>query len=109
MDTPCNPQKDTERVGQMGFWDELKKANPHQGVARGNELASATITNITPIDHSLENSGETCSVCMAQFGSFGFRNVQPYTVTIDKATQLSFTNESIVTVCAKCISVFDIG
>jgi hypothetical protein len=93
----------------MGFWSELKKANPHQGVKRGNELASASIIDITPVSGTLDDSGEICSVCRAQFGSLGFKNVQPYTVTVDKLTSLSFADTSKVIVCAKCIEAFSIG
>jgi hypothetical protein len=93
----------------MGFWSELKKANPHEGVKRGEELAAAKVSDISPIERNLENSGEICSVCRAEFGSFGFKNVQPFTVTVEKPTPLSFSDTSKVIVCAKCISVFAIG
>lgn len=92
----------------MGFWSELKKANPHEGVKRGEELAAVKVSAISPIEHDLENSGEICSVCRAEFGSFGFTKVQPFTVTVDKSTSLSFADTSKVIVCAKCISVFAI-
>ena len=93
----------------MGFWSELIKTNPHQGVKRGKELASSNIIDIVVAPNTLEDSGELCSVCRAEFGSFGFKNVQPYTVTVDKPASLSLADTSNVIVCAKCIEVFCIG
>ena len=87
---------------------ELMKANPHQGVKRGNELAAAKIVGVAPMECSLENSGEICSVCRAEFGSFGFNNVQPYAVTVDKPTSANLANTRELTVCAKCIEVFGV-
>jgi hypothetical protein len=93
----------------MGFWSELKNANPHRTMARGNELAMSIITSMAPIHDKLDGSGEICSVCRAKFGSVGFKNVQPYTVTVNSSTPLTFANSSDLIVCAKCIEVFAIG
>jgi hypothetical protein len=93
----------------MGFWSDLKKANPHQSMARGNELAMANIASITPVRDSLDGSGEICSVCRVKFGSLGFKNVQPYTVSVDSSTPLTFANAGKLIACEKCIEVFEIG
>lgn len=114
----------------MGFWSELKKANPQQGIKRGNELGAANIVGIDPIygfvepaTHHEENSPYNdpltrrelrngflvCSVCRIAIGDVGNKNARPYTVTVDEATPLSFSDTNNVTVCSGCIEVFNVG
>jgi hypothetical protein len=111
----------------MGFWNELKNANPHQGVKRGNELGAASIIEIAPIDgfvkdakqyeansscpdpvtgREIRNGFLVCSVCRVAIGDVGNKNARPYTVTVDTATPLSFANTNRVTVCSGCIEMF---
>ena len=113
----------------MGFWGEFKKANPQQGIRRGNELGAANIVDIDPIygfvgdatqhkansSHSdsltgreMRNGFLVCSVCRIAIGDVGNKNAQPYTVTVDKATPLSFSETNYVVVCSGCIDVFGI-
>ncbi len=114
----------------MGFWSELKKANPQQGIKRGNELGAANVINIDPIygfvgdatqheanssyndaltSREMRNGFPVCSVCRVAIGDVGNKNARPYTVTVDRATPLSFADTNYVTVCSGCIEVFNIG
>jgi hypothetical protein len=114
----------------MGFWSELKKANPHQGIKRGNELGVANIVDIDPIygfvgaatqheenssyldpltGREMRNGFLVCSVCRVAIGDVGNKSARPYTVTVDKTTPLSFADTNYVTICSGCIEVFNIG
>jgi hypothetical protein len=115
----------------MGFWSELLKANPHQGVKRGDELGAASVVSIDPIYSPVEDNSTlheanssyrdpltsremrngylVCSVCRIAIGDVGNKNARPFTVTVDKTTPLTFADTNNVTVCSGCIEVFSVG
>ena len=97
----------------MGFWSELKKANPHKSMKRAKELEAANVVDIAPINDPTNSSGEmkngylVCAVCRVAIGDVS--KGRPYKVIVNKATPLSFADKNDVTVCSGCLETFNIG
>ena len=96
----------------MGFWSDLKKANPFESMKRGDELGTRNIVDIIPIYDPNNCGGEikngylVCDVCRVEIGNVS--KAQPFAVTVDKTNQLTFSNKNKLTVCSECLKVFNI-
>jgi DUF971 family protein len=97
----------------MGFWNDLKNAAPHKGVARGHELYAARVNSIehgaglNPSD--LKGAEIKCEVCHMRFGAAFSKSSYPCIVQVSMFDHLSF-GEHLPTVvaCNKCVETFDL-
>jgi len=96
----------------MGFWSDLKNANPHKSLARGRELFSARISAIERLNSiSASELKDTeigkCEVCHVTFGAAFSGNSYPCIIQVSMFDHLSFGEHlPNVVACNKCVETF---